>query len=229
MATQRQRQLACTGPSWLLLKIREMVQSYGDARMLNPESVPRSYEIPAMDKNGKVKYVLLTVSMIPGTNDRIVSSLDITERKQTDEKLRESKEFAENLISFMKDGFSLLDNQGVHLSVNDALCHMTGFTKEELIGVGPPHPYWPREQYQNIQKTFQDTLEGKFAEFELIFKRKNGKRFPVIVSPSWLKDKEGNIISYFATIKDISSMMKMRKQIPLTLRPRQLPPNNQRK
>jgi PAS domain S-box-containing protein len=34
--------------------------------------------------------------------------------------------------------------------------------------------------------------------------RKNGERFPVIVSPSSLKDNQGNVISYFATLKDIS-------------------------
>jgi signal transduction histidine kinase len=34
--------------------------------------------------------------------------------------------------------------------------------------------------------------------------RKNGERFPVIVSPSWVKDKQGNVTSYFATVKDIT-------------------------
>jgi PAS domain S-box-containing protein len=129
---------------------------------------------------------------------------DITERKRAEEGLREVKEFSDDLIASMQDGFSVLDSSGVHIDVNSAFCQMTGFSREELIGVGPPHPYWPPEAYEEIERTFQKTLRGEFANLELTFMRKNGERFPVIVSPSWIKDKEGNVISYFATVKDIT-------------------------
>jgi len=135
------------------------------------------------------------------------------ERKKAEETLRRSKEFAENLIASMRSGFSILDRQGVHLNVNTALCHMTGFTREELIGAGPPHPYWPKEEYENIEKAIQKTLGGEFEDFELIFKRKNGERFPVIVTPSWMTDEEGNVISYFATVKDITERKKAEEEI----------------
>ena len=135
------------------------------------------------------------------------------ERKKAEETLRRSKEFAENLIASMRGGFSILDRQGVHLNVNTALCHMTGFTREELIGAGPPHPYWPKEEYENIEKAIQKTLGGEFEDFELIFKRKNDERFPVIVTPSWITDEEGNVISYFATVKDITERKKAEEEI----------------
>lgn len=181
-------------------------------------------EMVYIRKDGQKVYGLLSVNPLIDERGQVIVSRsvvrDITKHKQADEKLRESKEFAENLIASMKDGFSILDNQGVHLNVNDALCQMTGFTREELIGVGPPHPYWPEEEYERIQKTFQNTLKGEFADFELIFKRKNGERFPVIVSPSWLRDKEGNVISYFATIKDITKLKKVEAELQEQMRQR---------
>ena len=134
---------------------------------------------------------------------------DITERKQIEERLKKSKEFAESLIASTKDGFSILDSRGVHININEALCKMTGFSREELIGVGPPHPYWPPEEYENIQKAFKKTLRGEFKDFELIFMRKNGERFPVIVSPSWLRKEKGEVISYFATVKDITERKRI--------------------
>ena len=136
---------------------------------------------------------------------------DITERKKIEEMLKKSKEFAENLIASMKDGFSIIDSRGVHININEALCKMTGFTREELIGVGPPHPYWAPEEYENIQKAFKKTLRGEFEDFEMIFMRKNGERFPVIVSPSWLRNEKGEVISYFATVKDISERKKIER------------------
>jgi PAS domain S-box-containing protein len=126
------------------------------------------------------------------------------ERKRMEDELRESKEFAESLITSARDGVSVLDSHGVHINVNNALCEITGFPRDELIGIGPPHPYWPPEQYEEIYRAFKNTLAGNFADAELTFMRKNGQRFPVIVSPSWVKDKEGNAISYFAIVKDIT-------------------------
>ncbi len=122
-------------------------------------------------------------------------------------------ELAEKLIDSMKDGFHILDNHGIHLKVNAALCRMTGFTQEELVGTEPPYPYWPKDEYQNIQKAFEKTLRGEFEDFELVLKRKNGERFPVIVSPSWIKDEHGNVISYFATIKDITEAKRAREKL----------------
>jgi PAS domain S-box-containing protein len=138
----------------------------------------------------------------------------LEEHKRAEEALREVKEFSDDLIASMQDGFSVLDSRGVHIDVNSALCQITGFSREELIGVGPPHPYWPPEAYGEIERAFQKTLRGQFANFELTFMRKNGERFPVIVSPSWIKDEQGNPVSYFATVKDITE----RKRAEETLR-----------
>lgn len=129
---------------------------------------------------------------------------DITERKQSEEKIRESKEFIENVIASMRDGFSIMDTQGTYIDVNDSFCQMTGFTREELIGNGPPYLFWPEEYIQENNGYLGKTLKGKFSDRETIFKRKSGERFPVIISPSCLRDKEGKIINIFATIKDIT-------------------------
>jgi PAS domain S-box-containing protein len=140
---------------------------------------------------------------------------DITERKKMEKSLRESKEFSENVLASMMDGFSVLDVDGIHTDVNQALCDMTGFSRDELIGTGPPHPYWPEEEYGSIQAAFENTLKGNMDEYELIFKRKNGERFQVIVSPSVVKDEKENLISAEATVKDISERKKREDQIKL--------------
>ena len=133
---------------------------------------------------------------------------DITERKQTEEKLLVSTAFANSLIASMEDGVSVLDTNGKHLDVNPAFCQMTGFTREELIVTSAPYPYWPPEEYVTIGDAFQKTMAGEKGNFELTFMRKNGERFPVHISPFAIKDNIGNIISYSATVKDISERKK---------------------
>jgi PAS domain S-box-containing protein len=146
----------------------------------------------------------------------VVFIRDITERKQAEEALRKAKEFAESLITSMQDGFSILDSHGVHVDVNPALCRMTGLSREELIGAGPPHPYWPPESLEEIERAFQKTLNGEFGDFELTFMQKDGERFPVIVSPSWVKDTQGNVVSYFATVKDITERRQAEEALRLS-------------
>lgn len=133
--------------------------------------------------------------------------------QKTREESQESRDYLENLIASMQDGLVILDAQGRHLTVNDAFCRMTGYSREELLNLAPPHPYWPPEALNQIQAAFDKTLNGQFDHFELTFKRKNGGRFPAIVSPSWVKDKEGNIISYFALVKDITERKRLEEQL----------------
>ncbi len=120
--------------------------------------------------------------------------------RQTD--LNASAEFSNRLIHSMQDGFSVLDTNGVQLDANPAFCEMTGFSADELIGVRPPFPYWPPEEYERIQAAFRGMLEGRVSTIELVFMRRNGERFPVIVSPFSVINSEGATISYAATVKD---------------------------
>jgi len=139
----------------------------------------------------------------------VVSFMDLTARKRAEAALSESAEFKQSLISSMQEGFSVLDTQGVALDVNPALCQMTGFSRAELVGVGPPHPYWPPEEYDRIQAALGQTLNGDITDFELVFMRRNGERFPVIVSPFVVQNRAGETISYSATVKDITEAKRM--------------------
>lgn len=119
--------------------------------------------------------------------------------------LRRAKEFSESLITTMPDGFTVLNAQGVHTDVNPAFCEMTGFTRDELIGLARPHPYWPPEHHAELEAAFSRVRQNHKTSFELVLMRKNGERFPVIVSAALLRDEHGQIINYFATIKDITA------------------------
>ncbi len=115
-----------------------------------------------------------------------------------------SIDFLMSLFDSMSDGISILDDQGVHQAVNPAICKMTGFSPNELIGTGPPHPYWPPEEYTHIREALKKTMEGDISSVELTFMRKTGERFPVMVSPFSVRDQQRQTISYSATVKDIT-------------------------
>lgn len=178
---------------------------------------PQSLELRMLGRKNKPFWAHLEITSAQDDSNtpefRIILT-NISERKEAEEARNESVEFSMSVINSMLDGFSLLDLKGVAVDVNPALCKMTGFSREELVGSKPPHPYWPPEQYEQIQAALEKTLLGGISQFELIFMRRNGERFPVIVSPFGVKDRNGKTVNFAATVKDITK----RKQAEEALR-----------
>jgi PAS domain S-box-containing protein len=70
----------------------ERMRVYHDARRVDPGAAPRHYEYTFRDKQGNIKDIYTTFSMIPGTKRSVGSFLDITELKRAEAALRYSKE-----------------------------------------------------------------------------------------------------------------------------------------
>jgi PAS domain S-box-containing protein len=138
---------------------------------------------------------------------------DVTERKKAELELKRAKEFTGGLIESMQDGLSVIDGNKKHIHVNPALCKITGYSEEELLGIQPPFPYWPPEYYDEINDIVNNTLLGIDKSGESVFKRKNGERFPVHMTISRVKDNQGNDVAFFATIQDISVKVKAREEL----------------
>ncbi|NES03422.1 MAG: PAS domain S-box protein [Okeania sp. SIO2F4] len=64
--------------------------------------------------------------------------IDITERKQIEENLREAKQLYQTILNNTLEGFWIVDAQDKSasiLEVNNAYCEMTGYTREELLEI----------------------------------------------------------------------------------------------
>jgi len=112
-------------------------------------------EIPILHLDGSVRTVLWSSAALfapDGTTPvaTIAQGQDITERKHAEEALLESARRQSALFESMQDGLGVVDAAGVFQDVNPALCAMTGFSREELVGAGRPHPFWPPEEFEAI-------------------------------------------------------------------------------
>ncbi|MDO9237072.1 MAG: PAS domain S-box protein [Aquabacterium sp.] len=167
-----------------------------------------SYEVDMVGARGALRHVLLGGAPVRDEHGNIVGRIgtftDITARKHADAALIASLEFSANLIQSMRDGFSVLDPDGLQVEVNPAFCEMTGFTRAQLVGGRPPYAYWPPENQAQLESALQAVLTDRFSSVELTFMRQNGERFPVIVSPSAVKNRLGETVNYAAVVIDIT-------------------------
>jgi two-component system, cell cycle sensor histidine kinase and response regulator CckA len=83
------------GQSWLTLIPPEdlgRLQEYNSRRLVDPSSAPDQYEFTFYRKDGAVRNCLMSVGVIPTSNQIICSFVDITERKRAEAKRIELEE-----------------------------------------------------------------------------------------------------------------------------------------
>jgi len=92
-----------------------------------------------------------------------------------DAALKNSEEKYRSYVEYSPDGVFVADENGKYLEVNKAATHITGFTKEELLGMSlsdllpPDYIEWGKEHFYSMMK-------NGFANGEGIFVHKDGTR-----------------------------------------------------
>ncbi len=102
---------------------RERMVGYHKARREGKRGVPSEYEFRVVDKTGRVRDAFLTIGLIPGTKQSIVSIMDITEKKSMERELEQARRMAalgemsahvahevRNPLQKIKTGMELLRN-----------------------------------------------------------------------------------------------------------------------
>jgi len=136
-------------------------------------------------------------------------------RAETEEKLRDAYAFRQAMSQSMITGLRAIDLSGRITFVNAAFCRMTGFDEGELVGVAPPYPYWPQEEFARLQYNIDTALAGQApaSGFEMRIMRKNGERFDVRLYFSPLIDTNGQQIGWMASMNDITEPKRIRVEL----------------
>ncbi len=71
-------------------------------RRINPEAVPKTYESRLIDSQGKIRHILLSTSMIPGTKNHVSTAMDITNLKEAETQLIRKSENLSELNTALK-------------------------------------------------------------------------------------------------------------------------------
>ncbi len=133
--------------------------------------------------------------------------VDITERKMSEEKLRKSEEKFRRIVETAAEGFLLMNENLVITDVNDAYCNLTGYTRQELIGLTPMD--LATDEFRTYVETHRDTILAKeYREFEGTIVAKDGHEVPILIHGNSLRDDQGNIIGNMAFITDMTEHKK---------------------
>ncbi len=120
---------------------------------------------------------------------------DITERKRAEEALRENELYLRTVLRTTADGFWVVDRQGRIVEVNDAYCAMSGYRREEILGLHITD-LDVDESPENVPVRMQRIIANGSEIFETRHRRKDGSCFPLEMSATWLEAKGGRYVCF---------------------------------
>lgn len=170
---------------------------------------PQSFEFWGRRKNGEVfpKEVRLSAGVYFGQKAIITFAQDITERKESEKKIKASEQRFRTLIENSPVAITM-SRKGKTLFVNDAYLKIFGYiNKEELIG-SKFHKQIAVPERKKIIERNQNREKGKKVSnsYETIGLRKDGTTFPYHANVTVIK-----LISGSATLAYISDISELKK------------------
>ena len=150
----------------------------------------------------------------PHVKGVVVQTRDITERKRTEEALREAEERFRRSFEDAAIGMALVGTDGRFLRTNRSLCDLLGYREEELL-----------------EKTFQDIthpddldadldqvrrmLVGEIRTYQMEkrYFHKEGQVVWVLLSVSLVHDEEGEPLYFVSQIQDVSERKRAEQMI----------------
>jgi len=140
---------------------------------------------------------------------------DTTERKNAENKIKESNVFLDNIIKTSPDMIVLTDKEGYISSINDACEKILGYKPDEVIGkhcseLSPGDENHISSQYQMMEQLF---TEDFLADFESSWQKKNGNFCPIEVNSILTKDNEGNMTGAIAIARDITERKRTEEEL----------------
>ncbi|MDY7032778.1 MAG: PAS domain S-box protein [Thermodesulfobacteriota bacterium] len=139
-----------------------------------------------------------------GARKSYVYIRDISERKRSEEELRKTEEKYRHLFERVQQGLFISTRQGKFVDCNQAMLDILGYdNKEEFLTLDIA-----RDVYMNPEdrKIFQDLVEEKgfVKDFEVEFKRKDGRKVTILMTGNIIRDGDERIIGYEGINTDIT-------------------------
>jgi PAS domain S-box-containing protein len=191
---------------------------------------PEPYEITITDKDGEVRQLEIKATLMEFAGQPATISLfrDVTRRRSNERRLKEyaekmetlvnekvkeiekSEEKYRQLINGMNDTIWVIGFDGKFIDVNDAAVEVLGYSREELLSMGPTDIDTNLNEEQ-IKDLIERMPTDEIQVFETTHTTKDGKNIPVEIS--------SNLVTYQGkqAILSIARNITERKKMEATI------------
>ncbi len=189
---------------------QDLVKTRGLSRQEGKE-LERRYEVLLATRTGAERWVDFTASLISfqGKPAVLGTAVDITESKQARQALQESEEKYRSLFEHNLAGVAISDPSGKMYATNDAMCEMTGYTRDELRSVNVKSLYVDPA----VREHFLESMArlGKVENIESEMINKQGEHFWTSFSSARIRLKGND--AFITTVVDITERKRAEAEL----------------
>ena len=167
-------------------------------------------------KAGAKDYVLKDrITRLPFAIERVLAEAENAKARHESERLlRESEERFRNVLEHAPTGISVATLDGRFVEVNQSLCKLLGYTREELLQrtfIEVTHP----DDKEITDEQARKLIEGEINSFQLekLCVRKDGRPVWVQSTVSLLRDNSGAPLNFIGQIEDITERKRSQDEI----------------
>lgn len=203
---------------------RELVVAHHLQRMQGDDA-PRSRTFRVFDKSGNVKWVenLSVPIMWKGKRASLGMVIDVTDRRKAEETLRQSEEKYRKILETIADGYYEVDLDGTLTLINDSLCEIMGYQREELQGMNfrrLVEEEEARRVFEAFHEVFSTGRANPAFTYEVV--KKDGTKRHVSVSISAMRDSIGHRCGFSGTFRDHTDQKRAEDNLRASLQEKEI-------
>jgi len=139
---------------------------------------------------------------------------NLTERKQMESALRESKEKLQRIFEAVGDGIIVTNLNGIITDMNEKALQLSRFgSKSDLIGKSSFEFIASRDQEKALNRMQQAAQQGEGGVAEFTLARADGSEYLAEISVSVVKDTAGNPVGFISAIRDITERKRVEEAL----------------
>ena len=138
----------------------------------------------------------------------------ILKRKRAEEELKKSERWLRSYFDVPLVGIAITSPDMHWLSVNDKLCEILGYSREELMGLTWADITPPGDLPAELRK-YQAVIAGEKGskEFEKRYRTKDGRLVNVAVSAMPVRNESGEVDYFVAILQDVSPLKRAKEDL----------------
>ncbi len=177
---------------------------------------PREVDIDATTKSGNAIVLSVSFSSVLHEEDAVLFTFrDVTQERQTEIELRQTKDFLERVIEASVDGIVSADVSGRVLLFNRAASRIFGYPAETVVGKLNVEALYPAGIARDVMRNIRDPNvngPGRLEDYRVDMVSATGEPIPVTLSASLIVEN-GRVVGSVGIFTDIREKLRMEKRL----------------